>query len=452
MAGTGCSDSSVEARNASNSSSSNEGEDTFETMPPRDTQDSSGPRLEWTPSTEVLDAEARPSAGSEGEPASTEDVPQDQSGEEPREAEPVVDTFSPDEAEDTSQTEWEDTANPPDAVSVYEPPPEWWGDPIAAKPGEWTWVDFPNSRCADGTPTGLGINLSPGANRALIYFEGGGGCWNYATCFGIIQTSLHLSGYDEGTFFGLLAGVYKNSLLLSRDTEQNPLRDAHLVFLPYCTGDGFLGTQVKEMDGPLWATGEVHFWGRRNVEEYIQRLAPTFQNVDHLVIAGGSAGGFGAGFNWALFQEHFPGTRVDLLDDSGPPMNPNASRWEEWKEAWAPEFPDDCPECADSVEGLLNYFRESLLKNGKMGLMSYAQDAVISVFFGVLPSVFEEKLEELCTLLDEEADAHYFIVNGLLHTMTIFGTESVDAEDGTPLWWWITQMVDDDPNWKSHAP
>ena len=84
--------------------------------------------------------------------------------------------------------------------------------------------------------------------------------------------------------------------------------------------------------------------------------------------------------------------------------------------------------------------------------MSYAQDAVISVFFGVLPSVFGDKLEELCSLLDEEADAHYFIVNGLLHTMTIFGTESVDAEDGTPLWWWITQMVDDDPNWKSHAP
>ena len=67
-----------------------------------------------------------------------------------------------------------DEGAPPDAVSVYEPPPEWWGDPISAKPGEWAWIDFPDSRCADGSPTGLGVNLSPGATRALIYFEGAG--------------------------------------------------------------------------------------------------------------------------------------------------------------------------------------------------------------------------------------------------------------------------------------
>ena len=53
--------------------------------------------------------------------------------------------------------------------------------------------------------------------------------------------------------------------------------------------------------------------------------------------------------------------------------------------------------------------------------MSYAQDAVISVFFGVLPSVFEAKLNALCGLLDEEQDAQYFVINGLLHTMTILG-------------------------------
>jgi hypothetical protein len=339
-----------------------------------------------------------------------------------------------------------------EAVSVYDPPPEWWGDPIASKPFEWAWVDFPESRCADGSPTGLGINVAPGATRALVYFEGGGACWNFATCFGVVQTSFHLSGYDEGSFKGLIAEFYKNSLLLNREDGNNPLADAHLVFVPYCTGDAFLGTQVKTLEGLLWQEEEIHFWGRNNVKEYIKRLAPTFENVEHLVIAGGSAGGFGAGFSWSLFQDFFPGIRVDILDDSGPPVNPAASQWEEWKEAWNPEFPEGCPGCEESVEALLDYFREELLNNGKMGLMSYKSDAIISTFFGLLPFQFQEKLMALCDLLDEEPNAQYFVVPGLLHTLTIIGYENIEAEDGTPLWWWVNQMIDDDPNWSSYRP
>ena len=54
-----------------------------------------------------------------------------------------------------------------------------WGEPIQAKPNSWQWVPFPGTACADGSPTGLGVNLSPGATRAFIYFEGGGACWDY---------------------------------------------------------------------------------------------------------------------------------------------------------------------------------------------------------------------------------------------------------------------------------
>jgi len=365
----------------------------------------------------------------------------------------ILDVLNPDTISDENDTMAPDTMDEDkDAVSVYEPPPEWWGDPIATKPNSWEWVEFPESRCADGSPTGLGINVSPGATKALVYFEGGGACWNYATCFGVIQTSFHLTGYDEGSFKGLIAEVYKNSLLLNREDANNPLSDAHLVFLPYCTGDAFLGTQVTTLDGPLWAEGEIHFWGRNNVLTYLERLAPTFEGVDHIVVSGGSAGGFGAGFSWSLFQEAFPGIRVDVLDDSGPPLDPAEGQWEAWKEAWNPEFPQNCPNCTESVGALLDYFRTELLQNGKFGLLSYNRDGIISTFFGLLPFQFENRLMELCDLLDEEPDAHYFVVPGLLHTMTILGYDGIEADDGTPLWWWITQMVNDDPNWKSYRP
>jgi hypothetical protein len=57
------------------------------------------------------------------------------------------------------------------------------GTPLTAAPDTWTWVPFPDSQCANGTPTGLGVKLTgkPGA-RALIYLEGGGACWSDLTC------------------------------------------------------------------------------------------------------------------------------------------------------------------------------------------------------------------------------------------------------------------------------
>ena len=48
----------------------------------------------------------------------------------------------------------------------------------------WTWVDFPDSVCANGSPTGIAINPHAGATNLMIYFEGGGDCVDATTCWG----------------------------------------------------------------------------------------------------------------------------------------------------------------------------------------------------------------------------------------------------------------------------
>ena len=109
--------------------------------------------------------------------------------------------------------------------------PAWWGDPIEAESETWEWVPFPGTSCADGSETGLAVNLYPGATRAFIYFEGGGACWDYATCTGLVETSFHLDGFDEDDFDSLLIGVYKNMLLFDRDEPKNPFANAHYLSL-----------------------------------------------------------------------------------------------------------------------------------------------------------------------------------------------------------------------------
>jgi hypothetical protein len=370
----------------------------------------------------------------------------------------AIETSTPEVLEDTSIADGtiEDTLEPSD-VSVTEtapePEPKDWGDPIQAKPNQWQWIDFPNTFCADGSPTGLGVNLSPNATRALIYFEGGGACWDYASCTGLIETSFHLNGFDEGDFNSLLIDVYKNMLLYDRNEPKNPFSDAHYVFVPYCTGDVFSGDNVTEVKGLLpWNKETMHFKGAHNVAEYLKRLAPTFAELDEVYLAGSSAGGFGAGFSWHSAREAFSPIPVHVIDDSGPPIQPKGGLWESWKEAWNMQFPEQCPQCSKGLDEVVKFFQETMLKDAKLAVITYSNDPIIATFLKLAPWDFTAGLKEIYAALDTSNNAHYFVVPGLLHTMLIGQNELVEGPDGTPLWFWISNMVQDDANWKSIKP
>src|SRR2546430_2485329 len=45
--------------------------------------------------------------------------------------------------------------------------------PLSATPGTWTWIDVPESKCQDGTPTGFAINVQD-TSDLFIFYEGGG--------------------------------------------------------------------------------------------------------------------------------------------------------------------------------------------------------------------------------------------------------------------------------------
>ena len=331
--------------------------------------------------------------------------------------------------------------------------PDWWGEPVEAPAHEWTWIDFPRSMCADGSATGIGVNLSPGATRALIYLEGGGACWNYSNCFGIVGTSLHLDGFDEGSFDGLIADVFLSVTWFDRDEPKNPFADAHLVFVPYCTGDVHGGDNVVDMEGLLpWERGTIYFNGHNNLREYMARLVPTFEDVDRVVLAGSSAGGFGAGLSWWYVQEAFGDTRVDCIDDSGPPVRPSDGLWEEWIEAWNLQLPSECVDCETGPDAVVAYYRDELMTESRFALMSYTRDTVISAFMGILPMIFEERLMVMLDMLDEVENAQYFIVSGRMHTLTMIGYEDLESARGLPLWYWVDRMVDDDPDWGSERP
>jgi hypothetical protein len=72
--------------------------------------------------------------------------------------------------------------------------------PISAPDDTWTWVDFPESRCASGTATGIGVNPHAGATQVMVFFEGGGWCSDGTTCWGTKPAAANLTGYDASNF------------------------------------------------------------------------------------------------------------------------------------------------------------------------------------------------------------------------------------------------------------
>src|SRR4051794_10239175 len=72
------------------------------------------------------------------------------------------------------------------------------GAKIEAPADTWTFIPVPEAKCRDGSPTGIGVRIHPGATQLAIYMEGGGACFHDASC----AINDVLQSWDETAFNG----------------------------------------------------------------------------------------------------------------------------------------------------------------------------------------------------------------------------------------------------------
>ncbi|HLK11094.1 MAG TPA: pectin acetylesterase-family hydrolase [Candidatus Binatia bacterium] len=322
--------------------------------------------------------------------------------------------------------------------------------PIVAPLGQWTWVDFPDATCDDGSPTGIGVNLTSGPN-VLVFLDGGGACWDYTTCY-VLNTATH-GPFGKAQFDARTGGTAGS--ILDRQLAGNPFADWSLVFVPYCTGDVHAGDNViVYQNGATSRT--YHHTGHANVLAYLRRLAPTFPSPEKLVVSGASAGGFGALANYADFRAHWPSAAVYLLDDSGPPLESTAysgALHDAWVASWRLDEVLD-PLCGTACLADFSLALPALAMrypHDRLALLESEQDGVIRTFYGLSATAFETALLTMAAdRLDPTATFHYFFITGSTHTM--LGSPAGFSQNGVPLLAWVTQLVDDDPAWGSIKP
>ncbi len=320
--------------------------------------------------------------------------------------------------------------------------------PIDTPKEQWAWVPFDDAFCANGTTTGIGANITDKSSKVVIYMMGGGACWDNLTCY-IAKTAANIeSGYGEAQF----ANDAKNltGSLFNRDDPQNPVKDASYFFVPYCTGDVHAGDNP---DAEYSGKKTLHV-GFKNMQAYVQRILATFPNAERVVLSGSSAGGFGAGLNWWQVQQAFGDVRVDLLDDSGPPLpSPYLSDSLEgqWRAAWNlnATLPEGCTACQTDLSGIFGFYAQNLPKN-RAALLSYTHDQVIASYFLISQDKVAEGLGVLGAELDGYENTRYFYVDGDSHVL--LGDPGGISQNGVVLMDWLTQMQTDDPAWANVKP
>ncbi len=318
------------------------------------------------------------------------------------------------------------------APPMGDPFPDMGDDVTPAPPMGWTWHNVDGAICRDGSPTGLYIHKGT-SDKLLIYLEGGGACSNSNFCgFNPASVNSVLAGTGE-TVLGSAAGtgpgrqqpgVYTDpghmgtpSGIFDFSQATNPFKDWSQIYIPYCTGDVFFGTHKDAM--VPGSTTPQQFVGYYDMQKFVGRIVPTFKDkVSSVVLAGSSAGGFGAALNFSMVQDAFGSVRVTVVDDSGPPFDDKympVCMQKKWRDNWGFDgaFPPDCQECKQADGAGMVHLADFLLKkhpNASISIISSVQDEVIRLFYspGLVDCMNYDTANPVLVVLAQTDATQYF--------------------------------------------
>ena len=333
----------------------------------------------------------------------------------------------------------------PGPAEAGPPNPYAGGAPITAPAGTWTYVPMSDVVCGNGSTSGVAVNLSTTANAPLLVFMmGGGACWNALTCLGGAAANIQ----DAVGETEILADIPRVAALFDRTAPGNPFASASFAFVPYCTGDLHAGDEQRTYTF-LTKSQTIRHRGARNTDAIVKRLLATFPTPPKLWLTGASGGGYGAMLNHHRFKTAWPTTRIDLLDDCGPPVQPSGSIWQDMQAAWKLELPPGCAGCAADVGKLLPHLA-STMGQGRFALLEYTEDKTIRSFSGKLvPQDFTNDVLAIRNAMGPRQRA--YLIDGDSHVLLKQNPLPV-APSGVTLSTWLTRFATDDVAWAHEGP
>ncbi|MFN8642519.1 MAG: pectin acetylesterase-family hydrolase [Candidatus Binatia bacterium] len=193
----------------------------------------------------------------------------------------------------------------------------------------WTKVEVPGTICSNGSQYRFWYYDNPSSTSMVISFEGGGACWDYATCSG--QAGVLGAAHPNGIpvdYIHEFEPTYVSPLINGADPGIPPFRSKtniatsgfDMVYVPYCTGDVHVGNRVVTYTDPTGQQPPITFRhnGYNNTLAILSFLHGRFPSINKLVVTGFSAGGVASSAVFYQARRTLNPTKAYLLNDSGP--------------------------------------------------------------------------------------------------------------------------------------
>ena len=177
--------------------------------------------------------------------------------------------------------------------------------------------------CNDGTPAVYYFKRGSGADAAhwLIFFQGGGWCSSDITCTRRWSTQHYLMTSQGAPAVMPAGGIFSIS------AQENPdFVNFTQVYIKYCSSDMYSGNGEQQVNGM-----QMQFRGTRIVAAILADLldatvisSPNLKNATQVLVAGSSAGSYGAASNMDWITSQLPWAKVKgVLDSSWVPPLPD---------------------------------------------------------------------------------------------------------------------------------
>jgi glucans biosynthesis protein C len=314
----------------------------------------------------------------------------------------------------------------------------------APLPAGWTAIAPGSSTiCANGTPYQFFTRPVTGSQKLLIYFQGGGACWNAATCDA--DSLLYAKGVDYGAL-----DTYRG--IFDFNHPENPVADYNIVFVTYCSADVHTGTRSATFSDAIGVQQKVHFQGYLNSLAALNWTFAQFPNPEKVLITGSSAGALGSIFFAEPIMSHYADVPVVQLGDGYVGVMPN-----DWPglEVWGTRanLPGAlrqpmAPSSPANFATALYASSTQAQPQRTFGQFTTAADAFQLGYYAVAGGQAREWPDLMWNSLDklnEESNFRSYVAEGADHTILAFDRFYTTQVNGVRFRDWFADLINGQP-------
>ena len=268
----------------------------------------------------------------------------------------------------------------------------------------WNRIDVPGAVCAQGSPYAFFARPAD-PTRLLIYFQGGGACWDRATCgnYGPYDKDVTDAESEIGA-----DGIFDFA------DARNPLADYTMVVVSYCTGDVHTGNRSETFAGDPPMT--IEFRGYDNATAVLDWAFANYPAVQQVFVTGTSAGAYGAAFNAGRIFDAYPDAAHYVLGDAGVGITPEG--WHGFDLWGTLDLMPGGEEASGNINSLM--YRQIMSDHPEAQASQYtnAADTVQMMFYALMGGCERDwapAMRAEMDALDQEERYHSYIAPGTAH-------------------------------------